>query len=124
LATTFPIPPAPRRWWHLTRNALIFDDGDTLRLTLGARDRWWTGSRITHAPTRWGSIDLLFVRDAGSSRWHWSPVPVWTALTLPPGVELAAAPPAPLVARSPTVVLAPPHSTDARVAVRPARGTS
>ena len=119
-----PHPTSAAALVALTRNALIFDDGDTLQLTLGARDRWWTGSRITHAPTRWGSIDLLFVRDAGSARWHWSPVPVWTALTLPPGVELAAAPPAPLVARSPTVVLAPPHSTDARVAVRPARGTS
>jgi hypothetical protein len=44
---------------------------------------------------------------------------VWTALTLPPGVALAAPPPAPLVARSATVVLAPPRTTDARVAVKP-----
>lgn len=117
-----PHPTTAAALVALTRNALIFDDGDTLQLTLGARDRWWKGTRVTHAPTRWGSIDLEFVRDAGSARWHWSPVPAWTALTLPPGVQLAAPPPAPLVARSPTVVLAPPRTTDARVDLQPARG--
>jgi hypothetical protein len=114
-----PHPTSAAALVALVRNALIFDDGDTLQLTLGARDRWWGGSKVSHAPTRWGSIDLVFLRDAGSARWHWSPVPVWTALTLPPGVALAAPPPAPLVARSATVVLAPPRTTDARVAVKP-----
>src|SRR5204863_443990 len=59
-----PHPTSAAALVALTRNALIFDDGDTLQLTLGARDRWWKGSRVTHAPTRWGSIDLQFLRDA------------------------------------------------------------
>jgi hypothetical protein len=117
-----PHPTSAAALVALIRNALIFDDADTLELTLGARDRWWKGARVSHAPTRWGSIDLMFLRDAASARWHWSSVPVWTSLTLPPGVELATPPPAPLVARSSIVVLAPPRTTDAKVAVRPARG--
>ena len=39
---------------NLLRDALVFDDGDTLRLTLGARARWWNGARVQRAPTRWG----------------------------------------------------------------------
>ena len=100
----------------LVRDALVFDDGDTLRLTLGARARWWSGSRVDRAPTRWGLVDLGFVRQGDGARWSWTAVPVWTALTLPPGARLAGAPAAPLVrSGSDLVVLAPPGTRQASV---------
>jgi len=100
----------------LVRDALVFDDGDTLRLTLGARARWWSGSRVQRAPTRWGLMDLEFRHQGDGARWSWSAVPVWTALTLPPGTLLAAAPAAPLLrGGSDRVVLAPPGTRQATV---------
>jgi hypothetical protein len=101
----------------LLRDALVFDDeGDTLRLTLGARTRWWAGARIERAPTRWGLLDLAFRRREGTAEWRWSGVPVWTELTLPPGTRLAGEPPAPLVrGRTDGAVLAPPGTHSARV---------
>ena len=115
--------PHSARWWMLPGVAVVILGFVHLRV--------WPRRPSVEPParpaeplasTRWGSIDLLFLREAGSARWHWSPVPVWTTLTLPPGVQLAAPPP--LVARSPTVVLAPPRTTDARVDVQPAHGAS
>jgi hypothetical protein len=101
---------------NLLRDALVFDDQDTLRLTLGARARWWNGARVQRAPTRWGLMDLEFRRQGDGARWSWSAVPVWTALTLPPGTRLAAAPAAPLVRGvSDRVVLAPPGTRQAAV---------
>jgi hypothetical protein len=102
---------------QLVRNTLVFDDRDTLQLTLGARERWWRGARIREAPTRWGNLDLSFHHGGNSAEWAWSPVPVWTALTLPPGTRLAVAPPPPLRAASTTVVLAPPGTRSARVSL-------
>lgn len=103
------------------RHALIEDGGDTLRLTLGARETWWRGARVRRAPTRWGVVDLAFSRTSGEARWEWSPVAVPTRLTLPPGTRLAGAPPSPLVASAdPTVVLAPPGAREARVTLTPA----
>jgi len=100
----------------LLRDALVFDDEDTLRLTLGARARWWNGARVQRAPTRWGLMDLGFRRQGDVARWSWSAVPVWTALTLPPGTRLADAPAAPLVrGGSDRVVLAPPGTRQAVV---------
>jgi hypothetical protein len=102
----------------LVRNGLIFDDGDTLRLTMGARESWWRGARISGAPTRWGALDLTFRRERDDAEWTWTAVPVWTALTLPPRARLAVAPPAPLV-RGPRedVILVPPGTGRARVRV-------
>lgn len=101
----------------VVRNALIYDDGDTLELTLGARDRWWRGAQVNGAPTRWGTLDLEFAREGSEARWKWSAVPVWTVLTLPPGTRLASDPPAPLRrgARDDRV-LAPPGTREAKVA--------
>jgi len=100
----------------LVRDALVFDDGDTLQLTLGARARWWQAGKIERAPTRWGLLDLEFQRRGDRADWHWSPVPVWTALTLPPGTRIAGSLPAPLL-RGPweRVVLAPPGTVRAQV---------
>jgi len=92
-----PHPTSAAALWLLVRNAVIHDDDDTLRLTMGARARWWQGARIVGAPTRWGSMQLDFARSGARARWRWTPVPVWTALTLPPGTRLDAAPAAPLV---------------------------
>ena len=92
------------------------DDQDTLRLTLGARARWWNGARVQRAPTRWGLMDLEFHRQGDSARWSWSAVPAWTALTLLPGTRLATAPEPPLVrGGSDRVVLAPPGTRQAAV---------
>lgn len=106
----------------LIRNAIVFDDGDTLELTLGARARWWQGARVSRAPTRWGTLEIEFRRAGDSAEWRWTPVPVWTALHLPPGVRLAAAPLAPLQGtKGGTVVLAPPGSGAARAGLAPAK---
>jgi hypothetical protein len=104
----------------LVRNSLVFDEGDTLRLTLGARASWWRGARVARAPTRWGTLDLEFRRDGDAAEWRWAPVPVWTALTLPPGARMAGAPQPPLqTGRSDREVLAPPGARSARVALAP-----
>ncbi len=101
----------------LVRDALVFDDpGDTLRLTLGARARWWAGGALERAPTRWGLLDLTFRRRGDVAEWRWSGVPVWTELTLPPGTRLAGTPSAPLSrGRTDGVVLAPPGTRQASV---------
>ena len=112
-----PHPTSAAALIALVRNSLLFDDRDTLQLTLGARGSWWQGARIEKAPTRWGRIDLEFRRQGDQARWRWTPVGAWTALTLPPGTRLAGAPSAPLVAATPTVVLAPPGHGEAQVSV-------
>jgi hypothetical protein len=100
----------------LVRNSLVYDEGDTLRLTLGARASWWRGSRIAHAPTRWGNLDFDFRREGNEAEWRWSPVKAWTSLTLPPGTRIAGAPQPPLEAgTSDREVLAPPGTSGARV---------
>lgn len=105
----------------LVRNALVFDDADTLMLTLGARERWWRDGHVQGAPTRWGMLDLTFRRDGDAATWTWSPVPVWTTLTLPPGTRLAGGLPAPLrAAARADQVMAPPGTGVARVALRSA----
>jgi hypothetical protein len=102
----------------LVRNALVYDEDDTLRLTLGARASWWRGARVDRAPTRWGVLDLEFRRENATAEWKWSPVPVWTALTLPPGTRVSGALDAPLrPGRSEREVLAPPGTPAARVAL-------
>ncbi len=104
-----PHPTAAAALIALVRNSLLYDDADVLQLTLGARTAWWTGSRVRRAPTRWGLIDLSFAREGREARWSWTPVPVWTALTLPPATHLAGPlPPGCLQGRRGDVVLAPP----------------
>src|SRR5262249_23026035 len=111
-----PHPSSAAALWMLVRNAVIFDDDDTLRLTLGARERWWRGSHVRRAPTRWGLVDLEVSRTGDHALWRWSPVPVWTALTLPQGSVCRENPQAPLRGHvGATVLLAPPHTRQARV---------
>jgi len=118
-----PHPTSAAALVTLVRHALIFDEGDTLRLTLGARERWWRGAKVRGAPTRWGTIDLEFGMKGDRAEWRWTPVRAWTALTLPPGAIAAGAPPAPLVAGgAPGVVLAPPGVSSAAVTLRAAAG--
>jgi len=114
-----PHPTSAAALIALTRNALLFDDGDTLALTMGARERWWRGARVERAPTRWGNIDLEFRHQGDQAIWHWTPVSVWTALTLPPRTVMAGHPSPPLMRRSDTVLMAPPGTREARVALRP-----
>ncbi|HTO91313.1 MAG TPA: hypothetical protein VMJ70_09295, partial [Candidatus Sulfotelmatobacter sp.] len=104
----------------LVRNALIYDDGDRLQLTMGARDSWWAhGGHVTRAPTRWGWVSFDFARRGNVASWNWTPVQVWTELRLPPGARLDGAPPAPLLAlASGRGVLAPPGSVTAEVRLR------
>ena len=117
-----PHPTAAAALIALARNCLLYDDGDTLALTMGARDRWWRGAHVRKAPSRWGSIDLEFARSGSRARWQWTAVPVWTSLTLPPGTMLAGAAPEPLRgAAGSAVILAPPHATHAEVSLAPAR---
>jgi hypothetical protein len=113
-----PHPTAAAALLTLTRNAVVYDEDDTLRLTLGARETWWRGAHVSRAPTRWGLMRLEFARSGDVATWRWRPVPVWTALTLPPGTRVRGtlAPPLRLGTR-PDVVLCPPRQTQATVAI-------
>ena len=67
-------------------------------------------------------MDLEFRRQGDTAEWRWSAVPVWTALTLPPGTRLAGEPAAPLLrGGSDRVVLAPPGTRQASVRLRGGR---
>ncbi len=101
----------------LVHQALVFDDADTLMLTLGARARWWRDGHIHRAPTRWGDLDVTFRRDGDRAEWTWTAVPVWTALQLPPGTRLASDPAAPLIRSGDRRVLAPPGTRAAEVTI-------
>ena len=90
---------------------LIYDETDTLKLTLGARDSWWQGARVRRAPTRWGVVNLEFSRDANMATWKWTPVPIWTELTLPPGYRCGDALPAGTNASEDRLRLAVPPET-------------
>jgi hypothetical protein len=114
-----PHPTSAAALVALVRNALIFDDGDSLLLTLAARERWWRGAKVARAPTRWGTLDLAFSRAGDRARWAWTAVPVWTVLRVPPGTRLASAPSPPLRAGPRGhFVLAPPGTRMAEVAIR------
>ena len=101
----------------LVRNALIFDDADTLALALGARGSWWSGTTVRGAPTRWGRLDLAFARAGAVATWQWTPVPVWALLTLPPDTRPAAIPSPLRAGPRPDQVLAPPGTSHARIAL-------
>jgi hypothetical protein len=105
------------------RNALVHDEDDTLRLTLGARAGWWAGSRVRRLPTRWGVIDLEFEHREEEARWRWTAVPVPTELCLPPGTSRVLPLPSPLQAGARAdVLVAPAGAHEASVRVRPATG--
>ena len=109
----------------LIRNSLVFDDDDTLRLTLGARRMWWAKGDVRRAPTRWGWLDLSFRSDAQRAEWDWTPVPVPTTLTLPPGTCVAGFPEDPrLRILKPSVVRVPPGVGHANVRLAPAGHTA
>ncbi|HYM81186.1 MAG TPA: hypothetical protein VEY91_07210 [Candidatus Limnocylindria bacterium] len=120
-----PHPTSAAALISLIRNAVIEDGSDTLRLTLGARREWWRRGRISRAPTRWGAIDLEFAHAGDEATWSWTAVPVWTALTLPPGTRLAG-PLAPPLREGPRddVVMAPPGTREARVRMTPSGAPS
>jgi hypothetical protein len=100
----------------LVRNMLVYDDDDTLRLTLAARGQWWKhGARVRRAATAWGPIDVKFALKGGFAEWHWTPVPAWTKLTLPPETETSLEGASPGV----RVIECPPGTSRARVRVRP-----
>ena len=118
-----PHPTAAAALITLVRNQLVFDDGDTLQLTLGARNRWWRGARVTGAPTRWGDIDLAFHAKDGVAEWQWTPVSAWTELTLPPGfVRAGALPAGARPGADAATILVPPSAGRASVALAPAGG--
>jgi hypothetical protein len=121
-----PHPSSSAALLTLVRNALLFDDGERLELTLGARARWWAnGGEVRGAPTRWGTVSVSFRRRGDEAEWRWTPVPVTAALTLPPGTVLASAPPAPLQASEDgRIVFAPPGSGEARVRVTTAAASA
>jgi hypothetical protein len=112
-----PHPTSAAALVTLIRNALIYDDADTLLLTLAPREAWWRGAHVRGAPTRWGTLDLEFARAGDRARWSWTPVPVWTRLRVPAGTRVAGAPAPPLVAHGSHFVLAPPGTRTAEVAL-------
>ena len=80
---------------------------------------WWAhGGEVRGAPTRWGTVSVSFRRRGDEAEWRWTPMPVTTALTLPPGTVLASAPSLPLQASEDgRVVFAPQGCGEARVRV-------
>jgi len=72
----------------LIRNSLIYDDEDTLRLTMAARPQWWRRGRFERAPTRWGLLDVSFSLRHQRATWKWTAVSVPTILTAPPGYRI------------------------------------
>jgi hypothetical protein len=118
----FNVPPHPTSaaaLLTLTRNTLVFDDTDHLILTAGARATWWRHGRARDFPTRWGMLDLEFRQHQGRAEWRWTPVPVWTELTLPPGTIVAGDLPWPLERGGrPDIVLVPPGIGRAQIAIR------
>jgi len=115
-----PHPTSAAALLVLVRNSLVFDDTDTLQLTLGARDDWWSGTTVRRAPTRWGNIDLSIVRNGGTAEWRWTGVPVWTSLTLPRGYcPEGKLPVGARVDARGTAVLVPPNTTEARIHIAP-----
>ena len=101
------------------RQGLVFDAlGDTLRLTLGALGEWWhEGAKLERAPTRWGVVDLSFRLDGTRASWTWTPVPVWTELTLPPEKIVATVPEGARV-KDAHRVLVPPGRSELEVTCR------
>lgn len=101
----------------LVRNTLVCDVDDTLRLTLGARHRWWrNGGSIAQAATRWGNVDMTFRLTNDRAEWRWTPVPVWTTLTLPEGTRGRDGP-----TRGMRNVACPPGTAKAGVRIRKSR---
>lgn len=121
------LPPHPSSAAALVaqvRNSLVFDDGDTLRLALGARDAWWKRGRVQGLPTRFGTIDLALNSTDAAVEAAWTPVKVWSELALPQGRRLAGPVAYPLVAgRGGSSVLAPPGTAQVRVAITAARAS-
>jgi hypothetical protein len=75
----------------LLRNMLVCDVRDTLEIALGADAAWWGGTRIEHAPTRFGVIDLALGRlTDGALHAAWTPVPVPARLRVPDGWDAVA----------------------------------
>jgi hypothetical protein len=100
----------------LVRNALVFDDGDTLQLALGAPAGWWKGTAVRSAPTRWGLLDLRFRRDGNVAKASWTRVPVWTLLALPPRTRPAGPLPLPLLpGPRPDLILIPPGTSQVSI---------
>jgi hypothetical protein len=99
------------------RQGLVFDAlGDTLRLTLGTLPAWWrSGARLERAPTRWGDVDLSFAREGDRVVWQWTPVAVWTEVSLPPGAHATGTPSAGRI-KDATRILVPPGQRRLEVA--------
>jgi len=104
----------------LIRNMVLYDEDDTLRLTLGAPEAWWHGSTIRRAPTRWGVLDVRFHSDQRHAEWSWTPVPVPTVLSLPPNTELDEGARVPVTRRNQVVV--PPGVAHYRATLRTVSG--
>lgn len=85
------LPPhgtAAARLVQLVRDMIVFDVRDTLELALGAPPSWWSGTRLTRAPTRFGVIDLALSRPSGTRlEASWSAVGVPTRIRVPDGVR-------------------------------------
>jgi hypothetical protein len=101
------------------RQALAFDAlDDTLRLTLGTFGTWWRkGTTLERAPTRWGDVNLFFRLAGTHASWRWTPVPVWTELTVPPGMVVDGVPDG-VRAKDAWRILAPPGRGEVEVACR------
>lgn len=103
----------------LIRNMLIFDDSDTLMLTLGTPVNWWSHSSVRRAPTRWGKISLEFERRGDTFVWQWTPVPVPTLVRLPSGFHVAGSlSTGASVTEAAAAILAPPGTSSLKVRAR------
>ena len=73
----------------LVRSMIVLDARDTLEIAAGADLSWWRGTRLLHAPTRFGIVDVtLSSPAAGRLVAHWSHVGVPVRIRVPDGVRL------------------------------------
>jgi hypothetical protein len=76
----------------LLRNMLVSDDRDTLGVALGAPARWWSGTVLERAATRFGAMRIELSRPAPDRmRAVLTPVAAPLRVRVPDGVRAAAA---------------------------------
>jgi hypothetical protein len=72
---------------QLVRDMVVCDVRDSLELGLGAAEPWWNATRVTRAPTRFGTVDVALLRPAADLiEARWSPVSVPVRVRVPDGL--------------------------------------
>ncbi len=97
----------------LLRSMVIADPGDTLEIALGGEARWWQGTTLANAPTRFGSTAVrLGGLTAGRLRVRLSPLSAPLRVRVPDGLRAVAVRSRGARITEPCWVEAPPRTTE------------